>query len=390
MNLQLRERIDALYPSLVEVRRDLHRHPELGYEEIRTSRRIHEWLSRLGLEVRQGVARTGVVARLRGARPGRTVALRADMDALPIQDVKTCDYASTVPGKMHACGHDAHVAMALGSATILAELRDTLEGDVVFLFQPAEEGPGGAEAMIADGALDGVDFILGQHMLPLYPAGQLALSEGAALAAVDEFIIRIRGRGGHGGYPHLTVDTIPIAAQLVGALQTVVSRTVDPHQPAVLSIGMIQGGYNFNVIADVTMLKGTVRTFDPALRLEIRKRIETLVDGIVRTFGAQHELDYIHHYAPTINPPEGVSMMKQVAGEVLGAENVHVIPPSMGGEDFGYFLRRVPGCFYWLGCKHPEARQEYNIHHPGFDIDERALAYGVQLYVEGVLRAHRG
>lgn len=389
MSMSIPERIEALYPSLVELRRDLHRHPELGYQEHRTSRRVAEWLTGAGIEVRTGVAQTGVVGRLKGGRPGPTVALRADMDALPLQDTKTCDYASTAPGRMHACGHDAHVTMALGAATVLAGMRDRLGGEVVFLFQPAEEGPGGAEAMIAEGVLEGVDFILGQHMLPLYPAGQLALSDGAALAAVDEFVVRIIGRGGHGGYPHLTVDTIPIAAQLICALQTVVSRTVDPLQPAVVSVGMIQGGSNFNVIAEATMLKGTVRTLDPTLRMEIRKRIEQLVEGIVRTFGARHELEYTHHYAPTINTARGVELMREVAGEVLGPENVHTIAPSMGGEDFGYFLRKVPGCFYWLGCKHPEMKQPYNIHHPAFDIDERSLAHGVRLYVQGVLRAQQ-
>ncbi|MBL0389333.1 amidohydrolase [Tumebacillus sp. ITR2] len=383
---QIASRIRDLHPQLVERRRDFHQHPELGFQEFRTSKIVADWLTELGLEVRTGVAKTGVVARLRGGKPGKTIALRADMDALPIQDVKTCDYKSTVPGTMHACGHDAHTTMVLGAATVLSELRDQLEGDVVFLFQPAEEGPGGAEPMIAEGALDGVDFILGQHMAPVYPAGYMAVAEREAMAAADEFTLRILGTGGHGAYPHMTVDALQISAQVITALQAVVSRQVDPLQSAVLTIGTINGGYRYNVIADVIEMTGTVRTFDGLLREEIPKRMEQIIDGITKAYGASYELDYQFHYPAVLNHKSAVDLMRSVATDVLGRERVLEAPPSMGGEDFAYFLQKVPGCFYWLGCKHPDpVHVGYNIHHPGFDIEEESLFYGVQLMVEGTL-----
>jgi amidohydrolase len=386
MRERIAQRIRELQGKLVERRRDFHQHPEMGFQEFRTAGIVAEWLTELGLEVRTGVAQTGVVATLRGARPGKTVALRADMDCLPIQDAKSCEYKSTVPGFMHACGHDAHTTILLGAATVLSELRDELEGDVVFLFQPAEEGPGGAEPMIAEGALDGVDFILGNHMNPTLPAGYLAVTEGPAMAAPDEFHLKILGTGGHGAYPHMTVDAVQIAGQVITALQAVVSRTVDPLQSAVLSIGAIHGGYNFNVIADVVEMTGTVRTFDPFLREEMPKRIEAIIAGITAGFGASYELDYQFRYPPVINEKKATELVKRVGRDVLGVGKVIDAPPSMGGEDFAYFLQKVPGCFYWIGCKHPApVHKGYNIHHPGFDIDEEALFYGVQMFVEGTL-----
>lgn len=391
MRERVAERARQIHERIVEQRRDFHRHPELGYQEFRTSQIVAEWLTALGIEVRTGVAQTGVVGRLRGARAGRTVALRADMDALPIQDVKTCDYRSTVPGLMHACGHDAHTAILLGAATVLAEMRGELTGDVVFLFQPAEEGPGGAEPMIAEGALDGVDFILGNHMTPTLPAGYAAVTEGPAMAAVDEFTLRVIGTGGHGAYPHMTVDAVPIAAQVITAVQSIVSRSVDPLQSAVLSIGSIHGGTTFNVIADLVEMKGTVRTFDGLLREQIPRRLESIVRGVTEGFGARYELEYEYGYPALINHGGAVELFKRTAADVLGTGRVIDVPPSMGAEDFAYFLQRVPGCFYWIGCKHPAPVQEgYNIHHPGFDIDEEALFYGVRLMVETAMNYLEG
>jgi amidohydrolase len=374
---------------MIERRRDLHRHPELAFEEHRTSAIVAKELEELGIEARTGVARTGVVGRIRGKGKGRTVALRADMDALPIQDAKVgrVDYASETPSRMHACGHDGHVTMLLGAATVLSEMRDDLAGDVVLLFQPAEEGVGGAEPMIAQGALDGVDFILGQHMMPLYAAGDVVVTEGAAMAAADAFVLRIVGRGGHGAYPHTSIDAVQVAAQVVTALQAVVSRTVDPLASAVLSIGTIHGGYNFNVIADVVEMKGTVRTFDPALREAMPKRIESIARGVCEAFGARAELEYDFHYPPVVNPKEGVAFFRELAGEVLGADHVRLVAPSMGGEDFSYYLQKIPGCFYFVGCRAQNPIDDrYNLHHPAFDMDERALLVGARLYVEGAMR----
>ncbi len=390
MRERVRARIEELHPQIVERRRDLHRHPELGFEERRTAGIVAEWLGALGLEVRAGVAGTGVVGRLRGLATSsgarRTIALRADMDALPVQDKKRGPLASEVAGKMHACGHDAHTAMLLGAASVLAELRDELPGDVVFLFQPAEEGPGGAEPMIAAGALDGVDMILGQHCQPSLPVGEIGVSRGAALAATDAFELTIHGVGGHGAYPHLATDAIVVAAQVVMALQTIVARNLDPLASAVVTIGTIHGGYNFNVIADVVELRGTVRTLDPHLRDAMPARIEAIAAGVCAAHGARHELEYHRKYPPTINHEVGVALVRRVAGEVLGAANVRELPPSMGGEDFAYYLQEVPGCFYWLGARHPHPEQEgYALHSPHFDIDEEALKVGVQLLVEGAL-----
>ncbi|HEU4962590.1 MAG TPA: amidohydrolase [Bacilli bacterium] len=386
MRDRIAQRVRALHPQLIEQRRDFHRHPELAFQEYRTSQVVAEWLMKLGLEVHTGIAQTGVVAKLYGARPGRTVALRADMDALPIQDAKSCLYASTVEGVMHACGHDAHTTMVLGAATVISELREELTGNVVFLFQPAEEGPGGAAPMIAEGALDGVDFILGQHLSPTLPVGYVGLTEGPAMAAVDEFQLKIRGVGGHGAYPHLAVDAVQIAAQVISALQGIVSRAVDPLQAAVLTIGTIQGGYGTNVIADLVEMTGTVRTFDGLLREELPKRMEAIIHGVTSGYGASYEFAYDFGYPALVNPRVGVDLMRQVATDLLGRQHVLDVPPSMGGEDFAYFLQKIPGCFSWIGCKHPQPLQEgYNLHHPGFDIDEEVLAVGTQLLVEGAL-----
>jgi amidohydrolase len=392
-------RLKELHPALVERRRDLHRHPELAFQEHRTSKIVEDWLRGLGIpaaDIRTGVAKTGVVARIRGRGNGlgtrRTIALRADMDGLPIEDAKAGKpevgaYASTVPGRMHACGHDGHVTMALGAATVLSELKDELPGDVVMIFQPAEEGVGGAEPMIEEGVLDGVDFILGQHMLPLYPAGDVVVSEGPAMAAADFFTLRVRGTGGHGAYPHLAVDAIQIAAQIVTALQSIVARSVDPLQAAVVSIGTIHGGYNFNVIADVVEMKGTVRTFDATLRDAIPARIEALAKGVAESFGGKAELEYKRHYPATINHDVGVSLLREVAGEALGQEHVRVVAPSMGGEDFSYYLQKIPGCFYFVGCRaEAPLDPKYNLHHPAFDIDERVLSVGARVFVDGAMK----
>ncbi|ARU61323.1 hypothetical protein CBW65_10175 [Tumebacillus avium] len=380
------QRLQELYPKLVETRRDLHRHPELGFQEVRTSGIVAEWLRGLGLEVETGIAQTGVVGRLRGGRPGKTVALRADMDALPIQDLKTCDYASQVPGKMHACGHDAHTTIVLGAATLLSELREQIAGDVLFIFQPAEEGPGGAAPMIEAGVLEGVDMAFGIHMAPIAPVGIVAVSPGPVMASADEFRLTIRGKGGHAAYPHMALDVIPVAAQVVTALQQIVSRAVDPTKTAVLTIGTIQGGTKSNVIADSVELTGTVRTFDPLLREELPKRIESIVSGIAAGFGASYELDYQFKYPVLINHGEAAQLMREVGVELFGEGRVLDVPPQMTGEDFAYFLQKVPGCFTFLGCKHPEPLvADYNVHHPAFDIDERVLPLGVQLLTAGVL-----
>jgi amidohydrolase len=385
MSDRVRERASAVFPRVVEQRRDFHRHPELAYEEVRTSGRVVDWCRGLGLPMRTGVGKTGVIATLTGARPGRTIALRADMDALPIQESNTHGFASESPGKMHACGHDAHTAMLLGVATVLSELRDELAGEVRFLFQPAEEGQGGAVPLIEAGALEGVDLVLGQHMAPFQPSGTIGLSHGPAMAATDFFTLKLSGVGGHGAYPHLSVDTIPVAALVVTALQSIVSRTVDPLAAAVLTIGTIKGGFRSNVIAPEVEMTGTVRTFDPALRREMPKRIERIVKGVCDGHEARYELNYTLNYPPVINHAEGTELVTRVARAALGDARVRQVPPSMGGEDFAYYLEKVPGCFYWLGCEPKGRERSPMLHSPDFDLDEDALLTGIEVMSRAAL-----
>ncbi len=382
----LLDRVRDVHPRVVERRRDFHRHPELGYEEVRTSGIVAAWLRDLGLEIREGIGRTGVIARLRGAKPGRTIALRADMDALPVQEANDVLYASTVPGKMHACGHDAHTAMLLGVASVLAGLRDAIPGEVRFVFQPAEEGLGGAVPMIEAGAVDGVDLVLAQHVGPTHTTGTIAVSHGPAMAAADFFSLAIEGKGGHGAYPHLSIDAIPVAAAVVTALQTIVSRTVDPLAAAVVTIGTIQGGFRSNVIAPRVELTGTVRTLDPALRAAMPERFERLVRGVVEAHGARCTIDYRLNYPPVINEPSATALVEATAQELLGPAGLRVIPPSMGGEDFAYYGEKVPACFYWLGVRPPARDEVPNIHSPHFDLDEDALAVGVHVMARAALR----
>lgn len=385
MTDRIAERVRAVLPRVVEQRRDFHRHPELAYEEVRTSGKVLEWLGALGLEVQSGIGKTGVIARLRGARPGKTIALRADMDALPVQEANVHAFASTVAGRMHACGHDAHTAMLLGVATVLTDLRHAIAGEVRFLFQPAEEGLGGAVPMIEAGAVDGVDLALGQHMGPTHPTGTIAVTRGPAMAATDFFTLKIVGRGGHGAYPHLSVDAIPIAAQVVSALQTIVSRSVDPLEAAVVTIGTIQGGFRNNVIAPEVEMTGTVRTFDRTLRESMPARVERIVRGVAEAHGARYELDYALNYPALVNDANVAQLVERAAAEVVGAERVRVIPPSMAGEDFAYYAERVPACFYWLGCRPPGAQEVANLHSPSFDIDEDALPIGVTVMARAAL-----
>jgi amidohydrolase len=382
----LPELVRDVHPRVVERRRDFHRHPELAYQEVRTSGIVREWCAGLGLEMKTGVGETGVIATLRGAKPGRTVALRADMDALPVREANECDYASVRPGLMHACGHDAHTAMLLGVASVLGALRERLAGEVRFLFQPAEEGAGGAVPLIEAGALDGVELVLGQHMGPEHATGTVAVSRGPAMAAADFFTLKVIGRGGHGAYPHLTVDPVPIAAQLVLALQTIVARAVDPLAPAVVSVGTIRGGFRDNVIAPEVELAGTVRTFDAALRREMPAHVERIARGVTAAHGARYELAYNLQYPPVVNHEPAARLVERAGREVLGDGGVKVVPPSMGGEDFAFYLERVPGCFYWLGCRAPDRREAANLHSPTFDLDENALAHGVHVMARAAMR----
>jgi amidohydrolase len=367
---------ESMAGTLIEWRRDFHRHPELAFEEHRTSGVVRAFLDATGIAVRS-CGKTGLRGILRGGRPGRTVALRADMDALPVAEIAGHDYQSQNPGIMHACGHDGHMAILMGAARILAARRDTLAGNVVFLFQPSEENPpGGAPLMVEEGALDGVDSIFGLHLWHPLPSGVVGLRAGPMMAQADEFEVVVQGRGGHASQPQVTVDPVVVASHLVVAAQTIVSRFADPVEAAVVSFTTIHGGRIHNIIPDSVTMTGTVRTFDPATQRGVRQRLGEVCEATCRLFGATADFKYFDGYPPLVNDATSVELVSRVAAREFGADRVRTIPPVMGGEDFAYYLQHVPGAFAMLGIggggPHPH-------HSARFDIDENVLPTGVRL-----------
>ncbi len=381
---------NRLQPELVDIRRRIHCHPELGFEERETARLIQERLSGLGLKVTGGVAETGVVAVLMGKRGTHTVALRADMDALPIEEENDVPFRSARPGIMHACGHDAHVAMLIGAAKILAALEERPDINVKFIFQPCEEQPrGGAEPMIREGVLENprVDAIFALHANPYIPAGFLGVKEGTVMAAADQFTVTIRGRGGHGAAPHQTVDPVVVSSHVIQALQAVVSRQVDPLDPVVVSICAVHGGSSFNVIAESVTLTGTVRTLNPAVQQLMPERIRTIVKGVTSAFGADYAVDYQWGYPVLVNHKTMLDIVRQAGREILGRQRIlPVSQPSMGAEDFACFTGRVPGAYVFLGMK-PPGKEPFPWHSPRFNIDESALASGAAVLAGCAVKA---
>jgi amidohydrolase len=382
---EIRRAAEQLRPALVETRRDIHRHPELGNRETRTGALVAERLRALGLEVRHPVARTGVIGILRGGKPGRVVAVRADLDALPIEERNDVPYRSQNAGVKHACGHDAHTTMVLGAADVLSRLRPRLAGTVVFLFQPAEEGPpegeeGGAELMIKEGALDApkVEAIYGLHVDPFLEVGEVGWSVGPIFASSDTFTIEVLGRKTHGAYPHTGLDPVPVAAEMVQALQLVVSRQLDAQNPKVLTIGEIHGGNRFNIIADKVTLKGTIRTLDAALRRDLRQRMERTVQGVAQAHGATASLTFRDAgNPPTVNEAAHTRASLPSLERVYGAR-VREVKPQMGAEDFALFAERVPGLYIKLGVRNEARGLIAPIHTEDFDIDEGVLPLGVR------------
>ncbi len=371
MRSDLKKSIDALGPRLVGWRRELHRHPELANREKWTSGFLREHFKRLGIPVKK-TAGTGLRAVLKGLPGGRTVALRTDIDALPLQEEGDKPYKSLNPGATHACAHDGHMAALMAAAEVLAARKREFRGTVVFLCQPAEElPPGGAKRMIEEGALAGVDAIFGLHLWQGMPTGTVGSVAGPMMAQSDNFRITVRGKGGHGSMPHMTVDPILAAAELVTALQSVVSRSVDPIQPAVLSFGTVHGGTVYNIIPNEVKLTGTVRTFDAGVQALMKKRMREIIDGTCRALGAEADFEYEDGYPPLVNDPASVEFALRVAREALGAESLIPIGPVMGGEDFAYYLQEIPGAFLFFGAGDGT---KFPHHHPGFDFDERALA----------------
>jgi amidohydrolase len=379
----------GLSDTLVDLRRDFHRHPELAFQEHRTARRVAERLAALGIAVRTGVGKTGVVGDLGHAGP--RIALRADMDALPIQEANEVPYASQVPGVMHACGHDVHVACLLGAAELLAReaAAGRLPGQVRFLFQPAEEaqddeGLSGAMRMVDEGAMEGVDAVLGLHVWSEDPVGTIHLREGAASAYPDKFDLVVKGQEAHGAFPHRGVDAISLAAQVITALETVVSRRLDPTKGKVVTVGTIQGGTKDNIMAGQVAMTGTIRTFEPETRETLFAELERACN-VARALGGDYELTIHPGYIPVVNDPTLTALVRQVGADLLGAENVAMAPLQMGGEDFSYFAEEAPGCFFFIGGATPGQPMRLH-HHPRFDVDERCLPLGAALLAEAAVR----
>ena len=383
-NIDPRKEADALAPRLVSWRRRLHQHPELGFEEEKTSAFVAEQLRELGLEVHTGLAHTGVVGILRaGQKKDPAVLLRADMDALPVQEVEGREYGSKIPGKMHACGHDGHTAMLLGAATVLAPRAAQLARDVVFCFQPGEEGMGGAEKMIDEGVLEMTETssVFGLHLWAGTEVGTALVRPGPAMAAQDEFEARIVGVGGHGAIPQTTIDPIVAVAQAVTALQGVVSRNVDPVETAVVTVGSLHAGDAANVIPDFARLQGTLRSFTGEVRELLKRRVREVLEGTAAASGCRVEFELKPGYPPLVNDPASARLAARLAGEVFGAEQVIEHPPIAASEDFSYFLQERPGAFVFVGAKN-EAKGITAPHHsPRFDVDEDALPRGTELLV---------
>ncbi len=369
--------------DLIALRRDFHRHPELGYRERRTASIVARRLRRDGYIVRTAVGKTGVVGILRGARPGKTLLIRADMDALPIREERRSPYASTVRGVMHACGHDGHTAIGLVAAQVLAGRRDRLAGTLKFVFQPAEEELGGAMAMIRDGLLSRPkpDGAIALHLWNGLPVGTVGVREGATWASSDVIEIAIAGRGGHAGYPHTTIDPVVVAAETVLALQTVVSRALPPTAPAAVSITRIAGGTTTNVIPPDVTLHGTMRFYDEGLRAEAKRRIGKIAAGVAAAHGAVCRVRFEDGYPVTVNDPRLVALVRKSAADVVGPKRLVVHAPTMGSEDMGYVFQRVPGCYVMIGSMNPARGLDTPHHHPRFDFDEAALPLGAELLV---------
>ncbi len=371
--------------DLVATRRDLHAHPELGFQEHRTSALVAERLKAAGYEVRTAVGKTGVVGVLRGTASGsgpeRTVLLRADMDALPIQEANEVPYRSTAPGVMHACGHDAHVAIGLALARRLAASRGGWRGAVKFAFQPAEEGGNGALAMIEDGVLESprVDAAFGIHVMNNLPIGTIAATSGAIMGSVDKFTITVRGRGGHAAMPHEAVDPILAAAHVVAALQSMVSRGADPFEQLVVSVTQIKAGDAFNVIPESAELGGTVRTMGGRLYEEAPRRLTDIVSGVAGAMGCTATVDYQRQTAPTVNDDAMTRMVARIAAGLVGEAGVLTAARTLVVEAFSFFLQRVPGCFAWVGSQNPAKGFAAPHHSPRFDIDEDAMVTAVEL-----------
>ncbi len=380
-------------PEVVKRRRDIHAHPESAFEEERTSSLVAEHLDALGLEVQTGIAKTGVVGLLRGGKKGKTVALRADMDALRIQERSKLPYASKIKERMHACGHDGHTAILTGVASLLAELKGEIKGNVKFVFQPAEEGGGGGRIMCEEGVLRNpkVDAAFALHSWPFTEMGTIAIRYGIMMASADSFKVVINGKGSHGAYPHKGVDPIVISAKVIENLQSIISRERDPVEPAVITVGTIHGGTARNVIPEQVVMEGTVRTLIPECQAEIKKAMRRVIGATARAFRASSSFRYVDGYPPTVNDDAMVDLVHEVGEKVLGKGKVHWLKDtSMGGEDFSYFLQLVPGAIFRLGVGRPGESTPTPLHNPRFNFNDDAVVPGVEVLASVALRYLNG
>ncbi len=379
----VRPEIKALQPQLVDWRRHLHQYPELAFKERLTAEFVAQKLTEWGIEHQTGIAETGIVAILPGNQPGRVLAIRADMDALPVQEENEVPYRSCHDGLMHACGHDGHTAIALGTAWYLSQHRN-FAGTVKLIFQPAEEGPGGAKPMIQAGVLTNpkVDAIIGLHLWNVLPVGTVGVRSGPFMAAAEFFHCQILGKGGHGAIPQQTIDAVLVASQIVTTLQTIVARNIDPLDTAVITVGAFHAGTAKNIIADTASLSGTVRYFNPGLADTLPERIEAIIAGVCACHGASYELDYQRMYPATINDPTMAALVRSVA-ETVVEPDLGIVPEcqTMAAEDMSFFLQEVPGCYFFLGSANANLGLDYPHHHPRFDFDETVLAVGVEIFV---------
>lgn len=389
----IRERARQLLPDLIDIRRDLHRHPELRFDLPRTAARVEREITPLVDSMRTGIATSGIIADIlplahSAARERPAIALRADMDALPIQEEAAVAFRSTIDGCAHLCGHDAHTAMLIGAARILSERRAALPCPARLVFQPCEESfPGGAPGMIAGGALDNVSAIFGQHVWPFLPLGQAGLREGAFFASTDDFELTLTADGGHGAMPHRTADPILAGAHLVTALQAIPARIVDPLSPVVLSVTAFNGGFATNVIPSKVTLKGTIRTLDAEARRVAKQSFLRVVTDILKTFGVDYQLDFRDAYPVTVNHPETTRQILETAAAIVGSENTHAhLPQTMGGEDFAYYSEKIPAGFYLLGTNNGNGQTGFACHHPKFQLDESAMALGTGILASLALK----
>lgn len=376
---KIHESIDSLYSEMVDIRRYLHQHPELSFKEYKTAQYIADFYEELGIPYETNIGGNGVIATLEGGKPGKTVALRADFDALPIQDEKDVPYKSTVEGVMHACGHDGHTATLLTLAKALLPYQESIPGTIVFLHQHAEElAPGGAKPIIESGALDHVDAFFGTHLWATVPVGVLQTSKQEFMAGSDRFEITIQGQGGHGAAPHETKDAIVIGTQLVQQLQQIVSRRLDPLKTAVVTVGTFQAGTAFNIIADKVTIGGTVRYLEPDVQQLIIEEMEKIIKGTCESHEASYTFDYLKGYPTLVNHKREAEIVMDAGKEVEDIHTVVEVPPIMGGEDFSYYILEKPGAYFFTGAK----KEGYPHHHPKFDIDEKALPIAAKTLIQ--------